>query len=118
MQERIILILGAVNWILGGVVCWAFEGIQIESVPPPPEHHQAPPDDTGKEWHSASDFVQPGSRKSLLPPKYCPRRVSCGAGYSAALLQQALVPPNMSRPEGGCWLIARPRLQLDFFEPT
>lgn len=70
MQERIVLILGAVNWILGGVVCWAFEGVQITTPPPPQEHNEAPPADAGKEWHSASEFVQPGSRKSLLPPKY------------------------------------------------
>jgi hypothetical protein len=27
------------------------------------------PDDA-REWHAASDFVLPGNRKSMLPPRY------------------------------------------------
>ena len=29
-QEIVILFLGVVFWVLGGLVCWAWEGIQIE----------------------------------------------------------------------------------------
>ncbi len=68
-QDKVILLVGIVHWVLGGVVCWAFEGVKITPAPPrEPEQ----PAGTGavKEWHSPSDFVQPGSRKSLLPPKY------------------------------------------------
>jgi hypothetical protein len=71
-QERVLILTGVMNWILGGVICYASEGIRIE----PPSHHPvgttAPKalshDD--EESHAASDFLLPGSRKSLLPPKY------------------------------------------------
>jgi hypothetical protein len=68
-QDKVILLIGIVHWVLGGVVCWAFEGVKITSVPPLKRHLPAPIEDT-REWHSASDFVQPGNRKSLLPPRF------------------------------------------------
>lgn len=73
-QERVLIAMGILNWMLGGLICYACEGIQIEEAPPPPgqlrkdEPKPAPRRD--QEWHSASDFLLPGSRKSLLPPKY------------------------------------------------
>jgi len=68
-QDKIILIVGIVHWILGGVVCWAFDGITIHASPPPVRSQPAGTEAL-REWHSASDFVQPGGRKSLLPPRY------------------------------------------------
>ena len=68
-QDRIILAAGVAHWLLGGIVCWAFEGVKIE--PPrassPPNPHK--PVDTAQEveWHPASDFLQPGMRHSLPP---------------------------------------------------
>ena len=69
MQDKFILLVGIVHWVLGGVVCWAFEGITVQ-VTPPPERKQVARIDTSREWHPASDFILPGSRKSLLPPRY------------------------------------------------
>ena len=69
-QDTVILIVGIVHWVLGGVVCWAFEGIKITTAPPPEHHRAAVRTEVEREWHSASDFVQPGNRKSLLPPRY------------------------------------------------
>lgn len=68
-QEKVILVVGVVNWVLGGIVCWAFEGVKIASAPPQ-EPQQPARTEAPTEWHSPSDFVQPGSRKSILPPKY------------------------------------------------
>ncbi len=67
-QERIILIVGILQWVLGGVVCWAFDGIKVQSAPPP-QREQSHGTQT-REWHSASEFIQPGGRRSLLPPWY------------------------------------------------
>jgi hypothetical protein len=68
-QDKLILVVGIVHWVLGGVVCWAFEGIKISSAPQPPERQPTHTEDT-REWYSASEFILPGSRKSLLPPKF------------------------------------------------
>ena len=71
VQERVLIATGVLNWILGGVICCASEGIRIEP-PSRPEQKSTPkllPHDD-EEWHAASDFLLPGSRKSLLPPKY------------------------------------------------
>jgi len=68
-QDKLILVVGIVHWVLGGVVCWAFEGIKISPAPPPPERQPARTEDS-REWHSASEFILPGGRKSLLPPRF------------------------------------------------
>lgn len=68
-QERAILILGLLFWVLGGFVCHAFDGIRVVASRKP--HQQAAKEtirDRDKEWHPASDFVLPGSHKHLLPP--------------------------------------------------
>ena len=76
-QEGIILFIGVMNWVLGGVICWAF-GIEIGNpvLPhsPAKETHAAP----DVEWHSASDFLLPGHRK-MLPPKYSPKPLNSNA---------------------------------------
>jgi len=70
-QDHLILFIGAFNWILGGVVCWAFEGVRFEE-PPRTEEPRETAEEARfeKEWHAASDFVSPGRRKRFLPPRY------------------------------------------------
>ena len=68
-QERILLVMGALHWLLGGVVCWAFEGVRVhQKAPPEREETAVRPLET--EWHPASDFLLPGGRHHLLPPKH------------------------------------------------
>lgn len=69
-QEKIILLVGVVQWILGGLMCWAFEGIQITVPARPARGSESARVNTSQEWHPASDFILPGGRKSLLPTKY------------------------------------------------
>lgn len=73
-QDRIILIVGVIHWVLGGIICYACNSIRVEpSNQPPvetPVQKKAPAGDPEKEWHAASDFLFPGTRKTLLPPKY------------------------------------------------
>ena len=71
-QDKVILVVGIMHWVLGGIVCWAYDGVRITSAPPP-ERNQIPappgPEDA-REWHSASEFILPGGRKNLLPPRF------------------------------------------------
>jgi hypothetical protein len=66
-QERLLLIIGAAFWLLGGLVCWAYESVKFEppSLPPPAQKPLSPSSE--REWHPASHFLMPGRRKSLLP---------------------------------------------------
>jgi hypothetical protein len=57
-------------WLLGGLVCYACDSVQIEKPRQPAPHDEAPRAEQQKEWHAASDFLLPGGRKSLLPPKH------------------------------------------------
>lgn len=70
VQIKYVLAFGVLNWVLGGVVCYCCGGVKIG----PQAKRAKKPDQPGapqqREWHSASDFVLPGNRKSLLPPKY------------------------------------------------
>jgi hypothetical protein len=73
-QEEFVLAVGALNWVLGGVICYCLGGIRIDNASAaakaenlPTGTAEGPPQ---KEWHSASEFVLPGRRHSLLPPKY------------------------------------------------
>jgi hypothetical protein len=69
-QEQILLLIGALHWILGGIVCWAFESVRIQS---PADERPKPIAGSSRtasrttEWHSASDFLLPGNSHSLLP---------------------------------------------------
>jgi len=71
-QDRIILIVGVIHWLLGGVVCWAYECVKVESPRSSPPHTVQKPVGTAPEtqWHPASDFLLPGRRHSLLPWKH------------------------------------------------
>ena len=67
-QDRIILVIGLLFWILGGLVCHAYEGIQIQPPGKSPDRTHTIIDNQ-KEWHPASDFVLPG-HKRRLPPRF------------------------------------------------
>jgi hypothetical protein len=61
-QDRILIIMGAAHWILGGIVCWAFEGVRVENRPETPATPAVEPRQTAQEteYHPASDFLLPG----------------------------------------------------------
>ena len=69
-QERLLLLIGVLHWLLGGVVCWAFEGVQIHQGPRHLEPQEESPTKPSREteWHPASDFLLPGNRHGVLPP--------------------------------------------------
>lgn len=68
---KLVLVFGVLHWVLGGVVCYCVDGVKIVQPGQTAEktslHAHITPD---TEWHSASDFVLPGGRKSILPPRY------------------------------------------------
>lgn len=67
-QEDIVLLIGAVYWLLGGgVVCYACDAIRIEGSSQQPKNKEPTRASDPPEWHPASDFLLPGNRKSLLP---------------------------------------------------
>jgi hypothetical protein len=68
-EEQTFIIFGVLHWFLGGFVCWALEGIQVQPAPQLPEQQPPARNSSGMEWHPASDFVLPGRGKRLLPPK-------------------------------------------------
>ena len=62
-QEKIVVLIGAAHWLLGGIVCWAFASVRVETRDTPPAP-QAPADNTPESyWHPASDFLLPGGRR-------------------------------------------------------
>jgi hypothetical protein len=71
-QDRMLLIFGAAHWLLGGIVCWAFQGIKVDPLRPAPPTPIQKPLNTAleTEWHPASEFLLPGRRQSLLPWKH------------------------------------------------
>jgi len=40
-QERVVLLIGALNWLVGGVFCYGFGGIKVEELPGPHHHMEA-----------------------------------------------------------------------------
>ena len=67
-QDRILIVLGVAHWLLGGLVCWAFEGVKLETRPPSNTPIlETPQNSVATEFHPPSDFLLPGSRRSLLP---------------------------------------------------
>jgi hypothetical protein len=67
-QEVFVVSLGVIHWLLGGLVCYSLGGVTVIEPPPAPEVSKAQPvRREEKEWHSASEFVQPGSHKHFLP---------------------------------------------------
>jgi hypothetical protein len=68
-QERVILAIGVLHWALGGLVCYACDAIRIEGSSQRLKSEEPPKPRDIPEWHPASDFLLPGTRKSLLPPR-------------------------------------------------
>ncbi|MCU1238217.1 MAG: hypothetical protein JWP63_6184 [Candidatus Solibacter sp.] len=66
-QEKVLLLIGALHWVLGGIVCWAFDSVQIRETPPEPPLEKVVQPLSETEWHPASDFLLPGRRRSILP---------------------------------------------------
>jgi hypothetical protein len=67
-EDRVLIMLGVAHWLLGGMICWAFEGVKVETPPanePPVEKVLNPTQHT--EYHSPSDFLLPGNKQSILP---------------------------------------------------
>jgi hypothetical protein len=62
----LVLFFTGLSWVIGGIICYGFEGIK----PPLPSgkaHSETPAGDAPvQEWHSASDFVIPGTRKTFI----------------------------------------------------
>jgi hypothetical protein len=69
-QEQVILVVGVLFWVLGGIACYGYEGVRIEQRHESTLQYQRLQTQQQNEWHPASDFVLPGNRQSLLPPKY------------------------------------------------
>lgn len=65
-QESVILVVGVLHWVLGGLVCYAFAGIQVDVPSPAPKNQPASRVVEESEWHPASDFVLPGRGGKLL----------------------------------------------------
>jgi hypothetical protein len=70
IQERVILVIGVLFWLLGGLVCHAYDGVQIEKPRRQSTRNETPEVEQQREWRPASDFVLPGRRKGLLRPKH------------------------------------------------
>ena len=68
-QEKVILAVGVLHWLLGGLVCYAFEGIQVEEPPQPQKNNQPASVVQDTEWYPASCFVLPGRGGKLPSPK-------------------------------------------------
>ena len=65
-QDRVLLLIGALHWILGGIVCWAFESVKIQPAQPRTGQTQPAGASRATEWHSASEFLLPGNHRSPL----------------------------------------------------
>ena len=66
-QEKLVLLIGAAHWLLGGIVCWAFESVKVEAKETAPAAQKSPANTPEHDWHPASDFLLPGGRQSILP---------------------------------------------------
>lgn len=76
-QERWILALGVVHWALGGLVCWATEGIQIERRMS--HEHAAENELIRAEWHDTAEVLDPMERQMWRRSPWRPREVSVAA---------------------------------------
>jgi hypothetical protein len=69
-QEEIILLIGVMHWVLGGLACYFYDSVRMEKPTEKVSDKNDGSVEPQKEWHAASDFLLPGGRQSLLPPKY------------------------------------------------
>jgi hypothetical protein len=66
-----ILVLGVLHWLIGGILCFAWDAVRIEVASRDARKNVQPRKTPSMaEWHYASEFLLPGNRKSLLPPRY------------------------------------------------
>jgi hypothetical protein len=61
-QEKVVLLIGAAHWLLGGIVCWAFASVKVETLDTPPGAQKSADNAPERFWHPASDFLLPGGR--------------------------------------------------------
>ena len=69
LQIAIVIGMGVLFWTVGGIVAYGYGGVRIVSglpAAPGPEIRNSPQ----QEWHAASDFLLPGTRRTLLPPRH------------------------------------------------
>ena len=68
-EDRVVLLVSALFWVIGGVFCFALEGVKLESRSDWAGRRNSAGPRLGAdcESHAASDFLLPGTRKSLLP---------------------------------------------------
>ena len=66
-QEQVIFIFCVLNWLLSGLVCWAYEGIPSGNHVQSQKPVQTTAVPTEREWHSASEFRLPGGGRTLPP---------------------------------------------------
>lgn len=70
-QEEVLILMGVMHWVLGGIACYFYDSVQVDNstleVPDIKDEKKAEPP---QEWHAASDFLLPGGRQSLLPPRH------------------------------------------------
>jgi hypothetical protein len=69
-QIKLVLVFGVLHWVLGGFICYCYDGVKIETPPEPSLKPAEPGAAQFNEWHPASDFLLPGNRKSIVPPRY------------------------------------------------
>lgn len=72
VEDKVVLAVSALFWLIGGVFCYAVDGVQLESKGARRENPRSAGASFREDiaWHAASDFLYPGNRKSLLPPRY------------------------------------------------
>lgn len=72
-QEEIVIAIGVMHWVLGGLACYFYDSVRIETPnQEPPDYQEQRREErrAEQEWHAASDFLLPGGRQSLLPPEH------------------------------------------------
>ena len=70
VQLKVVIIIGALFWLLAGLGCYGYEDVRTGIPPKAPLTSRVLKELQQREWHAASEFVLPGNRKSVLPPKY------------------------------------------------
>jgi hypothetical protein len=70
LDIAMIIGIGALFWGMLGIAAYGYGGVRIIPAPPADHDHVEMRKPPQEEWHAASDFLFPGNRKSLLPPKH------------------------------------------------
>jgi hypothetical protein len=70
-QEEVLIGMGVMHWVLGGIACYFYDSVQTDNPTQESPHNKEQKEERQKEeWHEASDFLLPGGRQSLLPPRH------------------------------------------------